>query len=149
MSGGLARLGLINLTQACYLGVECEPCHQQPPWRKTHTFHQSDSNVTLLLFFFFFRFLALFIAFHFFQAQRGKRKKATRGSNLKRINFAHDHFGDHWTSTHITTWNCYQHIETETKWPPFCSRQHKMHFLVWKLFHFYSNFTEMCSQGPN
>ena len=38
-----------------------------------------------------------------------------------------------------------QHIEAETRWPPF-SRQHfQMHFLQWKYMNFNQNFTEVCS----
>ena len=36
-----------------------------------------------------------------------------------------------------------------TKWPP-CHRRHfRMHFYEWKVFHFNSHFTEVCSSGSN
>ena len=38
-----------------------------------------------------------------------------------------------------TLYDC--EIEAETKWPPFCRRHFQIHFLLWKLLHFDSNFT--------
>ena len=38
------------------------------------------------------------------------------------------------------------HIEARTKWLPFCRWHFQINF-VWKLFSFYSNFTEVCPKG--
>ena len=42
-----------------------------------------------------------------------------------------------------------QHIETETKRPPFGSRYFHMHFPEWKWLNFDQNFIEVCSQGSS
>ena len=80
MSGGLARLGLIYLTQACYLGVECEPCHQQPPWRRrilcTNPIQMWPS---CFFFFFFFVFWPSSLLFTFFERSGGNVKKQQEG----------------------------------------------------------------------
>ena len=39
----------------------------------------------------------------------------------------------------------HQHIEAETKWPPFSRRHFQMDFLEWKCMNFDSHFTEVCS----
>ena len=39
--------------------------------------------------------------------------------------------------------------QTETKWSTFCRRHFQTRFLEWKLFHFISNFIEICSHGLN
>ena len=43
----------------------------------------------------------------------------------------------------------YQHIEAETKWPPFRRRCLQMHFLECKCMNFAKDFTEVCSYGSN
>ena len=49
-----------------------------------------------------------------------------------------------WPSGGLST-NC----EEEAKWPPFCRRHSRLNFLVWTLFNFDKNFTEICFQGSN
>ena len=39
------------------------------------------------------------------------------------------------------------HIEAVTEWPPFCTIHFQIHFLVWKLLYFGSNFTEIYSHN--
>ena len=41
------------------------------------------------------------------------------------------------------------HIESETKWSPFCRRHFQVHFVEWKLLNFNHNFPEICSSGCN
>ena len=43
----------------------------------------------------------------------------------------------------------HQHIEAMTKWQPFCRWHFLIHFLLWKLLYFDSNFTEICSKGSS
>ena len=43
----------------------------------------------------------------------------------------------------------YQHIEAETKWPPFSRRHVQRHFLEWKCVNCDLVFTEVCSQVFN
>ena len=44
---------------------------------------------------------------------------------------------------------CLQHIEAETKWPPFSRRYFQMHFLEWKYMISDFYITEVCSWGSN
>ena len=40
------------------------------------------------------------------------------------------------------------HAKAQIKWLPFHTQHFQIHFLVWKLSHFYSKFTEIWSQSP-
>ena len=38
-----------------------------------------------------------------------------------------------------------QHIEVQTKWPPFCRQHFQAHFCEWKSWYFSSNIIKLCS----
>ena len=58
-----------------------------------------------------------------------------------------EHTAFHWLIIHPQEnlrFLCTQHIESETKQPPF-SRRYPMYFLTWKLLYFDFNFIEISS----
>ena len=57
------------------------------------------------------------------------------------------HFRDTWQSNLRPNCRYWYHIETATKWLTLCRRHFHMHFLELKVLYFYSNFTEVHSQG--
>ena len=53
-------------------------------------------------------------------------------------------------STQLILYNNHiQHIEAETRWPPFFRRHFRTHFLEWKCYNIGHNFTEVFSKWPD